>query len=41
MLHSIVTGMSVKDQLELYENLRAYLVGQEILEEWGDVPTVL
>ncbi|RKP23529.1 cytidylyltransferase family-domain-containing protein, partial [Syncephalis pseudoplumigaleata] len=33
VLQSIITGMQPKEQLELYDNLRTYLVGQELLNE--------
>src|SRR5262249_19156514 len=39
-LHLIVTGLTQKEQLELYENFRAYLISQEILGERGDGPVL-
>ncbi|RKP10374.1 phosphatidate cytidylyltransferase, partial [Thamnocephalis sphaerospora] len=37
VLHTIVTGLTANDQLELLQRLHTYLVSQEILEERGSI----
>ncbi|KAI8049666.1 phosphatidate cytidylyltransferase [Syncephalis plumigaleata] len=39
VLQSIITGLQPKEQLELYNNLRTYLVSQELLDEPTNVAT--